>query len=254
MADVDDNLLEALNKFTFYPKLPKELRLQIVEIAIADADSKTFVVSFAPKHMISGHGTITNRIRSGKFSITTFHVPPLLQANQDIRKAALKTYKLSFSGPLNNRPVYFDFSKDKLAFVSHDALLNMKAASSCSAWKKIESQLRYLIVGEEFYNGGNSAVLNTIATFHKLKAFAHQDQENLHIQWLSNNQANQRLKLVLEGNWNKSHEYEELVAKVEREAKLIPGPVAKKVYFLPKIEVLRIEDMKGVLKGNRMGF
>ena len=55
--------------------------------------------------------------------------------------------------------------------------------------------------------------------------------------------------MVLERNWSKSREYEELIAKVEREANLIPEPVVKKVYFLPKIEVLSVKDMEGIFKG-----
>ncbi|PVH79456.1 hypothetical protein DL98DRAFT_631312 [Cadophora sp. DSE1049] len=249
MADVSDIQIEALDKFTLYPKLPKELRLQIVEYAIDDADPRTFVVAFTRKHVIPGHTSILSRIRGCKVKTTTFAVPSLLHVNKESRHAALKFYYLSFSGPLNNNSIYFNFSKDKLAFSTYDALLNMKAGSSASAWKKIENKLCFLIVGEEFYNGCDSGVLSSIAAFHKLEVFTHQDQEELRAQWLNNTQANERLKMVREGNWNKSREYEELIAKVEREANLIPKPVVKKAYFLPMIEVLSVKDMEGIFKG-----
>ncbi|KAK0100704.1 hypothetical protein ONS95_007155 [Cadophora gregata] len=202
------------------------------------------------KHLACKNGSQVLCIFGGQLKITSFIVPALLHVNKEFRLATLKSYQLAFSSPRKKNPIYFNFSKERLAVEGLETLLKIKDCSSASAWKKVENQLRFLIIRRGLYHEGSKSLLPIIASFNKLESFVHQDLNAYPIQCFNSRQANRRLRMTLENNWSKSHEYEELVASSEREASLVQEPLEKKVYVLPKVEVSSLEDMTRMFKRN----
>ncbi|CZT43982.1 uncharacterized protein RSE6_04098 [Rhynchosporium secalis] len=241
--------VEPLLDFTIFPKLPKELRLQIIETAIDGTNQRTFVVYHAGQ-VIARSRKQHNPKYNSPVKFTRLPVPALLHVNTETRAAATNIYHLSFSGPLNNMPVYFNYAKDGLFFYSLVAFQAMHANSRCSSWKKLEQQLRFMGIDEEFRV--DFASLSIIAHFHELDTFAHRTNEASGRSWRDTG-SDARLKSLLEGNWSKSHEYEELMAATNREANLIPEPSIEKVYKLPRVDSLQLQQIESIVRPGKRG-
>ncbi|KAG4435725.1 hypothetical protein IFR05_008811 [Cadophora sp. M221] len=235
--------LATLVEFHLFPKLPKELYLQTAEAALDVRAPRSFVIAY--RHMRPAERRQKrpkDDFHKNLVHITQFPVPAFLHVHTEFRGAALKVYALSFSGPLDNNPVYFNLAKDILFFNGQLALSTMKKGSSSSAWNKIEEKLRYMTVGKDLSEPNEP--LHMIARFHKLKVFAYQSHDQ---GWHHRSGTDAELRSVLEGNWNKSQEYEEPVAAANREASLIPEPAVKDIYELPKIEALKSHEVNAMV-------